>query len=120
YRMICTAKRKLASSRRKKTATEQRCSTSDNAQTTGLRCRITMAAVNTATMASAQKDSSTPLTRSSSHPSPQDDGGRPHDVHQRERQHHLPSQAHELVVPEARQGPPHPDVQEEEAGQLGQ
>src|SRR5262245_35204950 len=42
------------------------------------------------------------------------------DLHQPQRQQHLPAQLHELVEAEARDGPAHPDVEEQEHERLEQ
>src|SRR6267143_7279382 len=53
-----------------------------------------------------------------SDPALQDQERHPQDVQDSDRQQRIPAQVHELVEAEARQGPAHPDVDEQEESDL--
>src|SRR3989442_11629280 len=59
-----------------------------------------------------------PRSRYISRPAHQDQERHPQDVRQADRQQSLPAQVHELIVAEARHGPAHPDVHEQEERDL--
>src|SRR6185369_1761201 len=82
----------------------------------GATARTSAAAITTMTSPVSRCIRPTPswTPNPSSRPTDQHDERHPQDVRQRQRQQPLPPDVHQLVVAEARQGPAHPDVDEQE------
>src|SRR5713101_1733168 len=135
--ITCSAATKGASSNTYITASAKREATSDSAETTGLRWRITTNAKITAIAAKKKKTAYSIMTRSLgflvarllgrrvpeqpsnratqqpfSNPPLRDEPGHQHDIDHCQRQENFPAEAHEDVVLEPGDRPAHPDEDE--------
>src|SRR6185369_15315447 len=130
--MTCSAARNGASSSTYITARAKNDATSDSAPTTGLWCRTTTSAKITATAAKKKKmansnigclllvascqcsSSNQQLTTSNSYPLLRDKKRDDQNIDERQRQEHLPAEAHEDVVFEPGDRPADPDEDEQD------
>src|SRR6266550_1616048 len=132
--ITCSTARNGASSSTYITARAKNVATSESTLTTGLRWRMTTSAKMTAMAAKVKKTTNSIIrcelrvarceladaqlatgnSQPRSYPPSNDEKRHQNDVHHGQRQEHLPAEVHQQVVLEARNGPAHPDEDEQQ------